>query len=114
MIGLIHTATIHRPTYGTSGYNETTVPTYSATPTYSAVKCRVASLTKEDRERMVKFGAGKEPIGDVRIYWEGGQSIAIKDRVHVGSEVFEIIEHENVDRLGAFIETIGKKAVLIT
>jgi len=110
MIGLIHAANIHRPSSATSGYNEVTTSTYSPTPTYSSVKCRVASLTAQDRERMVKFGSGKEPIGDVRIYWEGGQSVLIKDRAHVGSEVFEIVELENVDRLGAFIETIGKKA----
>ena len=109
MIGLGQLADLYRPSTSTNSYNET-VYSYPGTPTRSNVSCRLSSLTLDDREKLKALGSAVSETGARRIMFAGAEDVRVKDRIKYGSDVWEIIGIEDVDRRGIVLETFGVTA----
>ena len=109
MIGLGHLVNLYRPTPSTNAYNETTYG-YPATPTKANVQCRLSSLSLEDREKLRALGSALSEVGAKRIMFAGSEDVRVKDRIEHGTDIWEIIGIEDVDRRGIVLETFAVSA----
>jgi len=113
VIGLFHTVDLYRPTTETGGYNETKL-VYPTIPTRRDVRCRICTLSTDDREKLSSIGGSVSGVGQVRIHFEGDEDIELHDRVMQGTKQWEIVEAEDVDGRGIVIETIATHIAGVT
>ena len=110
MIGLKHKCDLYRPTATTGALNEA-VYSLPDNPTRQDVRCRISSLSLDDREKLQSFGASISQVGAVRVMFDGAEDILANDVVDHKGERWKIIGVEDVDQRGVVLETYAVTAM---
>jgi len=110
MIGLTHKCDLYRPTATTGALNEA-VYSLPDDPTRQDVRCRISSLSLEDREKLQAFGASISQVGAMRIMFAGEEDILVDDVIDHDGKRWKIIGVEDVDQRGVVLETYAVTAM---